>query len=150
MSKRPPGLVAIVCYKAFTATLFAITSISILLTLKNYQGLAHFADSLALEGKQGVIAWTVNKVLNVNPKTLQFSQLAAAAYAIVTLVEAVGLWYEKVWARWLVLGVVGISIPPEIFELIKGFSFLKLIVFVLNIGIFIYLVREFPQAKDKK
>jgi uncharacterized membrane protein (DUF2068 family) len=33
--------------------------------------------------------------------------------------EAIGLWYERFWAQWLIIGTVGISIPPELFELWK-------------------------------
>jgi uncharacterized membrane protein (DUF2068 family) len=40
----------------------------------------------------------------------------------------VGLWYEKTWAKILVIGLVGISIPPEIFELLQGFTTIKLVV----------------------
>jgi len=35
-------------------------------------------------------------------------------YAILTVVEAVGLWYEKGWATILFLLLLGISILPEI------------------------------------
>lgn len=149
MSKRPPGLAAIVYYKIFTATLLIITSVTILLTLKKYSELQHFAYSLTLAGKKGVIAWIVEKVLNLNPRTLQFSGLLAAAYAVITLIEAIGLWYEKEWARWLVIGVVVISIPPEIYKIINGFSWLKLFALSVNILILIYLLRKFPSERNK-
>jgi uncharacterized membrane protein (DUF2068 family) len=85
------------------------------------------------------------KNLELNPRTLEFSGIAAFIYAGVTTIEAVGLWYQKIWASWLVVGLVAISILPEILELIKGFSILKLIVFLVNLGIFAYLLREFPK-----
>lgn len=147
MSQRTPGLIAIICYKFFTAILFLLSALSIFLTLKHRQELQQFADSLELASKQGIIAWGVNKILNLNPRTLQFGGVVTAVYAVVTIIEAIGLWLKKAWARWLVIGVVGISIPPEIYELIKGFSLLKLLAFIVNIGIFIYLLREFPNDK---
>ena len=61
MSKRPPGLLVDIVYKAFTAAGFGVTSIAILLTLKNYQGLEQFSESLFLVGKQGVIASASSK-----------------------------------------------------------------------------------------
>lgn len=63
-------------------------------------------------------------MLNV-PKL--FNGIASGIYAVITLVEALGLWYEKCWARILVLVLVGISMPAEIFELIKGITVLKLV-----------------------
>ena len=150
MSKRPQGLILIICYKAFTASLFTISAISIFLTLKNYEGLHEFSNNLVLEGKHGIVTFTLQKVLGVNPKTLEFSGFATAAYAFVSLIEAVGLWFQKGWAKWLVIGIVGISIPPEIYELSKGISWIKFIVFILNIVIFGYLLSDFLKGRKAK
>jgi uncharacterized membrane protein (DUF2068 family) len=149
VGKRPNALIAIVAYKAFTATLFAVTAIAIFLAYKNFENLQDFSESMTLSGKRGMIAWGLEKVTNMKPRTLEFSAIGAALYAIVTAIEAVGLWYEQAWARWLVLIVVGISIPVEIFELTKGFSIIKFVIFALNVGIFWYLLSEFPKLKHK-
>ena len=61
MSKRPPGLVAIIVYKIFTATLLLLTALSLLLTLKHQSGLEAFAAALTLEGKRGLIALVLDK-----------------------------------------------------------------------------------------
>ncbi len=87
MNQRPPGLLAVIVYKAFTATLFTITSIAILLTLKNYELLQQFSESLFLAGKQGVIARVVQKILNTSPTALHFGGIVAAVYAGVTFFE---------------------------------------------------------------
>lgn len=148
--KRPFGLIAIVLYKAFVATLLAITAIALFLTLHNYQALADFSDDYTLEGKSGVVDWILGKLLNLSPRALQFSGLGALGYAIVTAIEAIGLWYEKRWAHVLVLFLVGISIPPEIYELIHRVSIIKVIVFVINVAVFVYLLKSFPQHSSSK
>ncbi|MEH1837822.1 MAG: DUF2127 domain-containing protein [Nostoc sp.] len=145
MKKRPLGLVAIVLYKSFTALLLMVTSIALLLTLKNYQALQVFSENYVLEGKSIIIDWLLKKVLNLNPRTLAFSGIGTGVYAIVTSIEAIGLWYEKRWAHVLVLGLVGISIPPEIYELIRGISLIKILILVLNLAVFGYLFRNFPK-----
>ncbi|MEH2046668.1 DUF2127 domain-containing protein [Nostoc sp.] len=145
MEKRPLGLVAIVIYKTFAALLLMVTSIALLLTLKNYQTLEAFSENYVLEGKSIIINWLLKKVVNLNPRTLGFSGIGTGIYAIVTAIEAVGLWYEKGWAHVLVLGLVGISIPLEIYELIRGISPIKTLVFVLNLAVFGYLLRNFPK-----
>ncbi|AFY32584.1 DUF2127 domain-containing protein [Calothrix sp. PCC 7507] len=145
MKKRSLGLIAIVSYKTFVASLLLITSITLFLALKNYQYLEDFSDNYVLEGKAKIIDWIVAKILNLNPKKLAFSGVATGIYAIVTAIEAAGLWYEKRWAHILVLVLVGISIPPEIYELIQGLSIVKLIVFLVNIGVFWYLFQNFPK-----
>ena len=148
LEKRPLGLVAIVLYKSFTALLLIVTSIALLLTLKNYQTLEAFSENYVLEGKSIIIDWLLKKVVNLNPRTLAFSGIGTGIYAIVTAIEAVGLWYEKRWAHVLVLGLVGISIPPEIYELIWGISLIKTLVFVLNLAVFVYLFRNFPKHSN--
>jgi uncharacterized membrane protein (DUF2068 family) len=148
LKKRPLGLVAIVFYKSFAALLLMVTSIALLLTLKNYQTLEAFSENYVLEGKSIIIDWLLNKVLNLNPRTLAFSGIGAGIYAIVTAIEAVGLWYEKRWAHILVLGLVGISIAPEIYELIRGISLLKTFIFLLNLAVFAYLFRNFPKHSN--
>ncbi|MBW4633044.1 MAG: DUF2127 domain-containing protein [Iphinoe sp. HA4291-MV1] len=146
-NKRPPGLLAIIIYKAFVASLLAITSVALLLALRHHQSLAAFSESYILETKLKMIEWLIDNFLNISPQKLYFSGIAIGVYAIVTAIEVVGLWYDKSWATLLVLGLVGISIPPEIFELIKGITILKFIVFLVNIAVFWYLLRHFPKHK---
>ncbi|WP_244142003.1 DUF2127 domain-containing protein [aff. Roholtiella sp. LEGE 12411] len=145
MKKRPLGLVAIIIYKVLVALLFTVTSIALFLALNNYQILDNFSQNYVLEGKARIIDWLLDKIINLKPKTLAFSSLSAGIYAIVTTIEAIGLWYEKPWAHILVLCLVGISIPPEIYELIQGISLIKLAIFLVNAGVFWYLLRNFPK-----
>jgi uncharacterized membrane protein (DUF2068 family) len=148
--KRPWGLVLIVAYKGFTVLLLASTALSLFLALGNYEYLSALAQDYTLTGKRRIVRWLVEKALNLKPRTLEFGGVVAMIYAAVTLVEAIGLWYAKPWARWLVLGLVGISIPPEIFELIQSRSLLKLVVFLLNLAVFWYVLRELPKLEASR
>ena len=147
--QRPPGLIAIVLYKSFVASLLTVTSIALLLALKNHQALEDFSESYLLESKLKIVEFLLDKILSIKPKTLLFSGLAAGLYAALTAVEAVGLWYEKGWATILVLLLVGISIPPEIYELFQGITILKLVVFVANVAMLWYLLHHLPKHGNK-
>jgi len=136
---------AIVLYKTFVASVLTVTSIALLFTLKNHQALEDFSESYLLETKLNIVELFLDKVLVINPKTLLFSGLAAGVYAVLTVVEAVGLWYEKRWATILVLVLVGISIPPEIYELAQGVTVLKLVVFIANLAVLWYLLHHLPK-----
>ncbi len=146
--KRSSGLLAIIIYKSFVAVLLGITSIALLLALKHRQELANFSESYILETKLKIIEFIINAILNINPNKLKFTGIVMGVYAIVTAIEAVGLWYEKSWARLLVLGLVGISIPPEIFELIKQITIPKFLVILVNVAVFWYLLQHFPKQKN--
>ncbi|MEG3987346.1 DUF2127 domain-containing protein [Microcoleus sp. S28C3] len=143
--QRAPGLIAIVLYKTFVAFLLIVTSIALLFALKNHQALEDFSESYLLETKLKIVEFLLDKVLQIQPKTLLFSGLAAGVYAVLTVLEAVGLWYEKGWATILVLVLVGISIPPEIYELVEGFTVIKLAVFIANIAVLWYLLHHLPK-----
>ncbi|MGL4617568.1 DUF2127 domain-containing protein [Chroococcidiopsis sp.] len=148
--KKPLALIAIIIYKSLTASILAIASIAIFLALDKYQSLLMFADDYILTGKREIVKFLLEKLLALNPKTLEFSGVVTGIYAIVTVIEAVGLWYEKAWATILVLILVGISLPVEIFELIRGVSAIKLIVFAINVALFWYLLREFLHRKHDR
>jgi uncharacterized membrane protein (DUF2068 family) len=147
MLKRPPALIAIVGYKSVSAMLFILTAIALIFTVKHYGALQTWADDLTLANRHGVVAFGIKNIAQLKPRTLQFSSAIAVIYAGLSITEAVGLWLGKPWGRWLVLIIIGISIPPEIYELHHGFSVVKLTVFLLNIGIFFYLMKRFPNSK---
>lgn len=147
-NKRSPGLIAIIIYKGFVALLLTAATIGLLLALKKHQSLVAFSESYILEGKLQIIEWLLEKIINAKQQTLQFSGIALGVYAAVTAIEAVGLWYRKAWATVLVLVLVGISIPPEIFELAKSITILKLAVFLINVAVFGYLIRHFPKHRN--
>ena len=93
--KRSRALIAIVIYKSLIAGLLAITSVALLLTVENYQIIDNFANEYILEGKREIIRFILSKFLILSPKSLQFSGIFAGVYAVVTVIEAVGLWSEK-------------------------------------------------------
>lgn len=145
--KRPVGLLAIVAYKFFVAVLLLATAIFLLFSVNNSQAIVVFSESYVLEGKLEIIEWPFEQITKIKPQTLQLSGIGAGLYAVVTAIEAVGLWYTQTWAMLLVIGLVGISIPAEIFELIRGITLLKLMIFLVNVAVFWYLLRHLPKPK---
>ena len=83
--QRPPGLIAIVLYKSFVASLLTVTSIALLLALNNHQVLEKFAESYLLESQVKIVAFLLDQVLSLKPQTLLFSGLATGLYAILTV-----------------------------------------------------------------
>ncbi len=139
------GLVAIVTYKLLITGLFGVLALGVFLTMKNADVLQYIADSYELSGKHGLIVLFLDKVLNITPRTLKFGGFAAAGYSFLSGIEAIGLWRQKAWAHVLVLLLVGISIPPEIYEIFHGITVTKCVVFVLNVIMFGYLLTHLPK-----
>jgi uncharacterized membrane protein (DUF2068 family) len=65
---------------------------------------------------------------------------AIAAYAVLEGVEAIGLWFAKRWAEYLTFVSTLVFIPVEIHELIKSITALKVLAFVINVAIAVYLL----------
>jgi uncharacterized membrane protein (DUF2068 family) len=64
---------------------------------------------------------------------------SAMLYSAVRFAEAAGLWLHRQWAEWFGLLTGGIYIPLELFELIKGVTWPKATILIVNIGIVVYL-----------
>ncbi len=92
-----------------------------------------------------IVKFLLALIIIIKPQTLLFSGLATGLYAILTVLEAVGLWSEKAWATILVLLLVGISISPEIYDLVQGVTVLKLAVFIANLAVLWYLLHHLPK-----
>ena len=66
--------------------------------------------------------------------------LAAAMYALVRLIEAVGLWLRKPWAEWFAVLTGGMYIPVELLEVSRSASWPRVTVLVVNLGVVSYLL----------
>jgi uncharacterized membrane protein (DUF2068 family) len=68
--------------------------------------------------------------------------VASLCYAVVFLVEGVGLLSKQRWAEWMTVGVTASFIPIEIYEAVEHFGPGKIVLLALNLAILIYLVRR--------
>ena len=147
---RPRALVAIVIYKCFTVGLLTCVAIGLFLTSKKYDDLFAFAEEYMMTGKREIIKAGLEQVVSVSTTKMQLGALVALIYASVNGLEAVGLWNQKAWATILVVGIVGLTIPVEIFEIIHKASIVKFGVFAINIAMFVYLLRHALEERKKR
>jgi uncharacterized membrane protein (DUF2068 family) len=75
------------------------------------------------------------------PSRLLILAAGAAAYAALRLIEAYGLWHERAWAKWLALISGGIYVPLEVWDLFKAVTWPRVLLFAINLGIVVYLLR---------
>ena len=65
--------------------------------------------------------------------------LSALLYAVVRFVEAYGLWRQMQWAEWFGLLSGAMYIPLEIFEASREFTWPRITVLLVNLGVVGYL-----------
>lgn len=61
-------------------------------------------------------------------------------YAALRFAEGYGLWNQRTWAEWFALGSGTLLFPFEIRELLRGITLLRSVVFVVNLGIVLYML----------
>ncbi len=75
---------------------------------------------------------------------------SAILYATVRFVEAYGLWRRQSWAEWFAVLTGGIYIPIEMFELLKGVTWAKVVVLAVNTGIVGYLAYVLITSRNNR
>ncbi|HEX3433089.1 MAG TPA: DUF2127 domain-containing protein, partial [Solirubrobacteraceae bacterium] len=62
-------------------------------------------------------------------------------YGLVEGIEGVGLWYQRRWAEYLTFIVTTSLLPLEVYELANRATVFKVIAFIINLAVVIYLLR---------
>ncbi len=68
--------------------------------------------------------------------------LAAAAYSILRLLEAYGLWKERRWAEWLAVLSAGFYLPFEVRHLLHRPTWLVFAAFAANLAIIAVMIHS--------
>jgi uncharacterized membrane protein (DUF2068 family) len=88
---------------------------------------------------RGVLGY-FGRAFKYSPQRLVQLGLAVTAYAALEACEMVGLWLNKRWAEYLTVVATSVFIPFEIYELTLGVSTFKVVTFMINLAIVVYLL----------
>ena len=82
----------------------------------------------------------LDRLFSLRAGTLHAVAIALLAYALIEGTEAIGLWYAKRWAEYLTFLATTILLPLEIYEIIHHRSPLKIVGFIINLVVVVYLL----------
>jgi uncharacterized membrane protein (DUF2068 family) len=82
----------------------------------------------------------IQKLLNVKKSTLHVVSLLLTGYAVIELLESIGLWMLKRWGEYFSAVATAVFLPYEIYELVEKFSVLKIVTFAINLAAVLYLL----------
>jgi uncharacterized membrane protein (DUF2068 family) len=82
----------------------------------------------------------IHHAFTLNSRTLAWLALAAAGYAVIEIIEAVGLWLLKRWGEYFAMIATSAGIPIEIYDLTAKVTVLRLAAFAINVALVVYLV----------
>lgn len=105
--------------------------------------LAHVSSPMG----RNVVQRGLTSALRLGPGKLEALGIGAWLYAVLFLVEGIGLWQERRWAEYLTIVATASFVPFEIYELVKEVSAPRVTALVLNLAVVVYLAVRLRRAK---
>jgi uncharacterized membrane protein (DUF2068 family) len=82
----------------------------------------------------------LSKAFTTDPRILTYIAIGCAAYAVIEVIEGVGLWLVKRWGEYFAMIATSVGLPYEIYDLTNKVTVLRVVAFLINLGLVIYLV----------
>ena len=102
--------------------------------------IAHFAEKLGLDPKGNWIQRLLKDAAKINSSKDLLFGLVAIGYGILEGIEAYGLWLRRRWGEWLTVLATSLLLIPEVWELTKSATPLKIGALLVNIAVVVYLL----------
>jgi uncharacterized membrane protein (DUF2068 family) len=90
-------------------------------------------------GHVGIVR-DLDRLFSLRAGTLTEVGIALLAYASLEGVEAIGLWFAQRWAEYLTFLSTVVLLPLEIYEIVDKGTALKVIGFLINVAVVVYLL----------
>jgi uncharacterized membrane protein (DUF2068 family) len=135
------GLKIIALFEAFKGLLVLLTGLAAFsLMHQDIQVLAEqLVTHLHLNPAKNIPKIFIEAAGNLTDGRLRSLALLALLYAAMRFVEGFGLWFAKRWSEWFALLSGGVYLPIEIYELAKGFTWLKICLASINLTVVLYM-----------
>ncbi len=142
----------IACDRAFHFLVLAILGVAVLLVAANEVSLQHTFYRVVsdIQGGAGGAGQTgghpsgflgeIDKLFSLRQGRLRLVGGVLLGYAVLEGVEAVGLWMGQRWAEYLTFIATTLLLPLEVYEIIHKQSALKIIGFLINLAVVIWLI----------
>ena len=77
--------------------------------------------------------------LTLSTHTLTLLAAGAVAYAVIELVEAVGLWTARRWGEYFAMVATSLGLPLEIYDLTRKVTVTAIVLLIINLALVVYL-----------
>jgi uncharacterized membrane protein (DUF2068 family) len=92
----------------------------------------------------------INTLANLSNVHLWFLSISAILYSFIRFAEAYGLWNDRLWAIWFAIASSALFLPIELYELTESLTIVRAIVFLLNVLLVLFLLRQSRQRTSKE
>lgn len=129
---------------AIKKALFALILIAIAIlsgfSWRNYDLIVTWANQYVVTAEYEFVDWLLQHIVHAGVPTLKLIARVSSIYGTLLGIAALGLWFGKAWAEPLFITLVGALIPIEIYEVLHHSTTSKIVIFLLNCVIFLYLL----------
>ncbi len=101
---------------------------------------SRLAQRLGLDPKENWIQRIINDVAKIHAQQDLVFGVAAIAYGILEATESYGLFKRRRWGEWLTVVATSLLFIPEIWELTKSATVLKVGAVIVNVLVVAYLL----------
>jgi uncharacterized membrane protein (DUF2068 family) len=153
MKSSQDGLLRLIAiFKFFKAALLVALGVGLFKLLHKNVGdvLEHWSEALRLDPGSHFLNLALMRAGHLSPQQVRKLGFGSFFYAALFLAEGTGLWLRKRWGEWLTITITGSLVPLEIYEIYRHFSYVKVVVLVLNVAVVIYLIYHIRMTSPKR
>jgi uncharacterized membrane protein (DUF2068 family) len=82
----------------------------------------------------------IQSSFTLDSRTLTYLAIGLAAYALIELVEGIGLWLGKRWGEYFAMVATSVFLPYEIYDLAVKVTWLRVGALAINVLLVVYLI----------
>ena len=144
----------IAVFKFLKASVVVITGLGLLSFYRPAfaASLYRLVGALPYAFEQQLLRRAIGELSGLSPSRIQIIAAATFLYAVLFIVEGVGLWRGRHWAEWLTVIATSSLVPLEIYELARHPSVNKALVVLANllvVGYLVWLLRRQAAARHR-
>lgn len=130
------------------ATTLLVAGIGILKLLHHdVATVTHWVERLRLDPDNYYIHRGLGRIFRVTPKQLRELSVGTFIYAGLYLTEGLGLVTRKHWAEYLTTLSTALFIPLEAYEMYRHFTWVRLVLLLVNAAIVCYLAARIKHRR---
>ena len=107
---------------------------------KDYPVARSLFRQLGYDVDHSKIVGLIHSALTLSQGTIKLIAAGVAVYALLELIEGVGLWLEQRWGEYFAMVVTSLGLPYEIYDLTDKVTATRIIFFLINLALVVYLV----------
>ncbi len=142
---------ALAVERAFRAVIFLLVAAGVLKVSGSRERLQHaldkdipllkpLANQIGWDPENSKLVQHIVHAFALSSSTLQWIAVGLAGYALIEIIEAVGLWLMKRWGEYFAVIATSVFLPLEIYELTEKITALRLVALLVNIVAVIWLL----------